>query len=98
MQRLAELSDYVDMSWPPMAHVRRGAERLTPESRALVLRRLEEALASFQQPRPGVDPRALRRFFAFLSQVEVIAIEVPLSALPTARDEVRPLLERQLAD
>lgn len=91
------LFDHVDSAWPPMAHVRRGAERLGPEGRALVARRLADTLARFQPP-AGVNAPALRRFFSFLSQVEVIAIEVPLSALPTARPEVRPLLERQLAD
>ena len=99
MQRLvdaSELSDHVDSSWPPMAHVRRGAARLGPEGRALVARRVEETLARFTPP-PGKEA-PLRRFFSFLSQVEVIAIEVPLSAMPTARPEVLPLLERQLAD
>ena len=91
------LQPYVDAAWPPMAHVRRGWARLGAENRALVLRRLDETLARFR-PAPHADPRALRRFFSFLSQVEVIAIEVPLSALPTARPEVAPLLERQLAD
>jgi hypothetical protein len=94
---MAEVSDYVDMAWPPMAHVRRGWERLPPENQALVVRRLDATLAAFH-PRDDVDRRALRRFFSFLSQVEVIAIEVPLSALPSARDDVRPLFERQLAD
>ncbi|HWH09311.1 MAG TPA: 2-oxo acid dehydrogenase subunit E2, partial [Candidatus Thermoplasmatota archaeon] len=93
----AGLEQYVDAAWPPMAHVRRGWARLDEANRALVLRRLDETLARFR-PATGADLRALRRFFSFLSQVEVIAIEVPLSALPTARDEVRPLLERQLAD
>lgn len=93
----AGLEQYVDAAWPPMAHVRRGWARLSAENRALVLRRLDETLARFR-PAPHADARALRRFFSFLSQVEVIAIEVPLSALPTARPEVAPLLERQLAD
>lgn len=103
MARLAEpdvaeaLFEHVDLAWPPMAHVRRGAERLGPEGRALVARRLRETLAAFEPP-AHANRAALRRFFSFLSQVEVIAIEVPLSALPTARPEVRPLLERQLAD
>ncbi len=101
----ADLFRHLDMAWPPMAHVRRGAERLGPEGVARVSQRLDEALASFTLPsraREGTDMHAtraaLRRFFSFLSQVEVIAIEVPLSALPTASDEMRPLLENQLAD
>lgn len=93
----AQLADFVDLAWPPMAHVRRGWERLDAEGRATVLRRLRETTAAFK-PQPGVNAKALRRLFSFLSQVEVIAIEVPLSALPTAAPEVRPLLERQLAD
>lgn len=99
MQRLVaeELYEHVDPAWPPMAHVRRGAERLGPEGRALVAARLRETLAAFRGAPPGKEA-ALRRFCSFLSQVEVIAIEVPLSALPTATPEVRPLLERQLAD
>lgn len=96
--RLAdELEPYFDAAWPPMAHVRRGAERLGPEGRALVARRLRETLATFRGAPKGKEA-ALRRFCSFLSQVEVIAIEVPLSALPHASAEVRPLLERQLAD
>lgn len=91
-----DLSDFIDPAWPPMAHVRRGAERLGPEGRALVARRLRESLPLFRPPAGKEAP--LRRFFSFLSQVEVIAIEVPLSAMPTARPEVLPLLERQLAD
>ncbi len=92
-----DLFDGVDASWPPMAHVRRGAQRLSSEGRALVATRLADTLARFA-PGPSADRDALRRFFSFLSQVEVIAIEVPLSALPTARPEIVPLLERQLAD
>ncbi|HLE96842.1 MAG TPA: 2-oxo acid dehydrogenase subunit E2 [Candidatus Thermoplasmatota archaeon] len=92
-----ELGDFImERSWPPMAHVRRGAERLGPEGRALVRRRLQETLSRVTPK--ARDRAALRRFFSFLAQVEVIAIEVPLSALPTARTELRPLLERQLAD
>lgn len=102
MQRLTvqagdELSDFIDPAWPPMAHVRRGADRLGSEGRALVAGRIRESLARFRPPPPG-KTAALRRFCSFLSQVEVIAIEVPLSAMPTARPEVLPLLERQLAD
>lgn len=98
MQRLAaeELFEHIDLAWPPMAHVRRGADRLGPEGRALVARRVRETLARFTPPRGKEAP--LRRFFSFLSQVEVIAIEVPMSAMPTARPDVLPLLERQLAD
>ena len=98
MQRLLvdDLSEFIDPSWPPMAHVRRGADRLGPEGRALVAGRVREALGRFRAPAGREAP--LRRFFSFLSQVEVIAIEVPLSAMPTARPEVLPLLERQLAD
>ena len=51
MQRLAQLSDHVDMTWPPMAHVRRGEAHLTPEHRALVLKRLEHALAHARRKR-----------------------------------------------
>lgn len=100
MQDLVAVSDplaeHLDPAWPPMAHVRRGAERLGPEGRALVAHRVRETLARFRAP-PGKEA-PLRRFFSFLSQVEVIAIEVPLSAMPTARPDVLPLLERQLAD
>lgn len=96
--RLAdELEHYIDPSWPPMAHVRRGAQRLGPEGRALVSQRLRDTLGTFQPPPKGKEA-ALRRFCSFLSQVEVIAIEVPLSALPHATAETKPLLERQLAD
>lgn len=90
------LPSEIDAAWPPMRHVRRGWERLPPEGRRLVSERLARTLATFSAP-PG-DKRALRRFFSFLAQVEVIAIEVPLSALPTAAPHVRALLERQLAD
>lgn len=95
--RLADLSDHVDMAWPPMAHVRRGWDHLDAAGRGVVLGRLDATLARFK-PSPGADVRALRRLFSFLAQVEVIAIEVPLSALPTAGAEVRPLLLRQLSD
>lgn len=91
-----DLAEFMEASWPPMAHVRRGAARLGPEGRALVAQRVRETLARFTPP-PGKDA-PLRRFFSFLSQVEVIAIEVPLSAMPTARADVLPMLERQLAD
>lgn len=93
----ADLSGYVDMTWAPMAHVRRGWTRLDDAGRRLVVSRLDEALGRFS-PGPHADLKALRRFFSFLAQVEVIAIEVPLSALPSAGDTVRPLLLRQLAD
>lgn len=97
MQQGDELAEHIDGAWPPMAHVRRGAERLGPEGRALVAARIRDSLARFRPP-PAGKTAALRRFCSFLSQVEVIAIEVPLSAMPTARPEVLPLLERQLAD
>lgn len=99
MQKLSgvELADYVDMTWPPMAHVRRGWDRLDEKGRKVVLHRLDLTLGKFK-PSPTTNKKALRRFFSFLSQVEVIAIEVPLSALPTATPEMRPMLERQLSD
>jgi hypothetical protein len=92
-----ELHEIANLPWPPMRHVRRGMARLDEQGRRHVAARLRGTLSKFQ-PKPGVNRAALRRFFSFLSQVEVIAIEVPLSALPTAWPEVVPLLERQLAD
>ncbi|MHB8586957.1 MAG: 2-oxo acid dehydrogenase subunit E2 [Thermoplasmatota archaeon] len=90
------LNDWLDSDWPPMSHVRRGAGALGSSGFALVEERLRSVLAGVDLPREK-EP-ALRRFFSFLAQVEVIAIEVPLSALPTASPALRPLLERQLAD
>lgn len=87
----------LDGDWPPLAQVREGWDRLDAGGRSRVVDRTEATLARFEAP-VDVNEAALRRFLSFLAQMEPIAIQVPLSALPEAdRDQV-PLLERQLAD
>lgn len=90
------LARFWDRSWTPMRQIMAGADRLSPEGRARVAARIEGAVRGFAAP---TDKRpALRRLFSFLSQVEVIAIEVPLSAMPSAPADLLPLFERQLED
>lgn len=92
-----ELDGLVRPEWPPLAHVRRGWQALSLAERDEVGRRVESVLATHQY---GEHCRrdALRHFFAFLAQVETIAIEIPLRFLPVAPDKVKPLLRRQLVD
>lgn len=90
------LEAYLDRSWPPMRHIAAGANRLDEAGRERVARRVAGLVSAFKPPAEKRAP--LRRLFSFLSQVEVIAIEVPLAALPSASDEMRPLFERQLED
>lgn len=87
----------LDPSWPPMGLVETGWERLDEEGRQRVIARTQVAIGRFDPP-PEVNRAALRRFLSFLAQMEPIAIEVPLRALPEADPEQVPLLERQLAD
>lgn len=90
------LESLIDKDWGPMRHVQEGADRLGAEGRLRVARRVAATVARF----PVAHPKgpALRRLFSFLSQVEVIAIEVPIAAMPGAGPETRPLLQRQLED
>lgn len=88
--------DLVRPSWPPLRHVERGWEALTPVERRRVEARLKTVLARLQWGPHNRD--ALVRLFAFLAQVETIAIEIPLRALPTAPPAQARLLRAQLTD
>lgn len=83
-------------SWPPLRHVERGWAELTPAEQEEVARRVEDVMAKYRPPSEGKD--AHLHLFAFLAQVETIAIEIPLRFLPGASDAHRALLRRQLVD
>lgn len=91
-----DVAQLVIPDWPPLGHVRRGWEAITPEERADVASRVADALQGASWPTERRD--ALLHFFTFLAQVETIAIEIPLRFLPTAPAHLRPLLQRQLVD
>lgn len=88
--------DLVRPSWPPLRHVERGWQALRPAERRRVEARLKTVLARLQWGPHTRD--ALARLFAFLAQVETIAIEIPLRALPTAPPAQAKLLRAQLTD
>src|SRR5213078_1853463 len=68
--------------WAPLRNIEQGWAELTEDERAVVAERLEHTL---RQPWHVAHQRdALGHFFAFLAQVETIAIEVPLRFLPAA--------------
>lgn len=92
----AAIQRLVHPEWPPLRHVRRGWDHLTPAQRVEVEQRIETVWAAHEWGPHARD--ALLHFFTFLAQVETIAIEIPLRFLPHAKPEVRPLLERQLVD
>lgn len=87
----------IDPEWPPLPDVREGFELLDEAGRSRVVRRLEGTLDAVEVD-PEASEAAARRFFSFLAQVEPIAIDVPMRALPEADAERQPLLERQLGD
>lgn len=82
--------------WAPLRNIEQGWAELTEDERAVVAERLEHTL---RQPWHVAHQRdALGHFFAFLAQVETIAIEVPLRFLPAADPAAVPRLRRQLVD
>lgn len=90
------VNDLVRPAWPPVRHIERGWQALTPAERRRVEARLRTVLARHAW---GEQPRdSLARFFAFLAQVETIAIEIPLRALPNAPAAQARLLRAQLTD
>lgn len=91
-----DVLDLVRPLWPPLRHVQRGWDHLTPEERQAVERRVAAVLRAHRWG-PGRRD-ALAHLFTFLAQVETIAIEIPLRALPTATGPRRDLLRRQLVD
>lgn len=83
--------------WAPLSSISRGWAALTADEQAVVTERLEQA--SIEATWGGGHQRdALGHFFAFLAQVETIAIEVPLRFLPVAEAAMKPALRRQLVD
>jgi hypothetical protein len=88
--------DLVRPSWPPLRHVERGWQALRPAERRRVEARLRTVLGRLQWGPHGRD--SLARLFAFLAQVETIAIEIPLRALPGAPPAQARLLRAQLTD
>src|SRR5262249_11502081 len=82
MPSQGDVLDLVRPLWPPLRHVRRGWEHLTADERATVQHRVEVVLRAHRWG-PGRRD-ALAHLFTFLAQVETIAIEIPLRALPTA--------------
>lgn len=83
--------------WPPLRHVRAGWAALTEEERQVVRDRLEAITPHL--PRPSPQQRGpMLHFFAFLAQVETIAIEIPMRFLDHCPEDVRPMLRRQLVD
>lgn len=90
------LDALVRPTWPPLRHVQRGWDALTSEEQQQVHDRVEAVLAAHEW---GDHPRdALLQFFAFLAQVETIAIEIPLRFLPECPEHLQPMLRRQLVD
>lgn len=88
--------DLVNPAWPPVRHIERGWSHLRPAERRRVEARLRTVLRSLQWGPHNRD--ALARFFAFLAQVETIAIEIPLRALAGAPPMQTKLLRAQLTD
>ncbi|MEK6976475.1 MAG: hypothetical protein AABY18_09060 [Candidatus Thermoplasmatota archaeon] len=88
--------DLVRPSWPPLRHVERGWQALRPAERRRVEARLTTVLGRLQLGAHGRD--SLVRLFAFLAQVETIAIEIPLRALAGAPPAQAKLLRAQLTD
>ncbi len=76
-----------------MRHVEAGWNTLTPDEQAEVTERVAAVDTTVNARKTAALP-----FFAFLAQVETIAIEIPLRSLETASPELRPLLRRQLVD
>lgn len=91
-----DVLDLVRPDWPPLRHVRRGWSHLTDGERRHVEARLATVLKDLRWGPHRRD--ALGHFLAFLAQVETIAIEIPLRALPGAPEAQRPVLRRQLVD
>ncbi len=92
-----ELDGLIQPEWPPLRHIRRGWNALSLAERDEVRGRVEAVLAKHRFG-DGCQPDALQHFFAFLAQVETIAIEIPLRFMAVAPEPVRPLLRRQLVD
>ncbi len=88
--------DLIQPAWPPLRHVRRGWDALTVPERRRVAARITTVLDRHKWGPGSRD--AMARFFTFLAQVETIAIEIPLRALPSAPAHLKPLLRRQLCD
>ncbi|MGB1697683.1 MAG: 2-oxo acid dehydrogenase subunit E2 [Thermoplasmatota archaeon] len=80
-------------SWPPLRHVEAGWNALTQEEQG----EIEARVAAVDRRITGRREATLP-FFAFLAQVETIAIEIPLRFLERAPEEHKPLLRRQLVD
>jgi hypothetical protein len=87
------LQQIVQPSWPPLRHIEAGWAELTAAEQLEVESRIAAVDCTVTGRREATLP-----FFAFLAQVETIAIEIPLRFLPHAPDELRPLLRRQLVD
>ncbi len=92
-----ELEGLIQPEWKPLRHIRRGWMALNLAERTEVKQRVEAVLAQHTYG-PDCRPDALAHFFAFLAQVETIAIEIPLRFMDVAPEPVRPLLRRQLVD
>lgn len=89
-----DIRPLVHPEWPPLRHIRRGWDALAPDERRAVQERLDRLRdAPIDGPREATLP-----FFAFLAQVETIAIEIPLRFLPEAPEALRPTLRNQLQD
>ncbi len=92
-----ELEGLIQPEWPPLQHIRRGWNALSLAERDEVRGRVDAVLAKHRFGE-GCQADALQHFFAFLAQVETIAIEIPLRFMAVAPEPVRPLLRRQLVD
>lgn len=88
-----QLRDLVQPTWPPLRHIEAGWAALTEEEQKEVHARLEAVDTTAHGRRDATLP-----FFAFLAQVETIAIEIPLRFLKEAPEDLQPLLRRQLVD